>query len=72
MKLLLAKTIYWGGFVLLCAALLACAVFAGWGLWVVIPTEVKILFGIVIGVGLIIAGLTKIWDWAERYIEANK
>lgn len=72
MKLLLAKTIYWGGIGLLCVALLACVVFAGWGLWEMVPTEVKIIFGIIIGTGLIIAGLTKLWIWAEKYIEENK
>lgn len=72
MKLLLAKTIYWGGIALLCASLLACTVLAGWGLWELVPTEVKIIFGITIGTGLVIAGLTKLWNWAEKYIEENK
>ncbi len=72
MKLLLAKTIYWGGIVLLVLLLIGLVITIGVALSQMIPAEVWIIFGLFAAAMVVLAGLNKIWSWAENYLEKNK
>ncbi len=72
MKLLLAKTIYWGGIVLLVLLLIGLVITIGVALSQMIPAEVWIIFGLFAAAMAVFAGLHKVWSWAENYLEKNK